>query len=46
MKAGLFAILLAAAAWAQAPTAWTPELSLQVRPVGDVVPSQIGRAHV
>jgi dipeptidyl aminopeptidase/acylaminoacyl peptidase len=42
MKAGLFAILLAAAAWAQAPTAWTPELSLQVRPVGDVVPSPDG----
>src|ERR1700733_9809531 len=42
MKAGLFAILLAAAAWAQAPTAWTPELSPQVRPVGDVVPSPDG----
>jgi len=42
MKAGLFAILLAAAAWAQAPAAWTPELSLEVRPVGDVVPSPDG----
>ncbi len=32
-------ILLAAAAYAQTPAAWTPEASMQVRPVGDVVPS-------
>jgi Tol biopolymer transport system component len=39
MKATLFAILLAMSAWAQAPAGWTPEFSLQVRSVGDVVPS-------
>ena len=43
MRARLFLILLAAAAWAQAPTAWTPEVSMQVRPVGDVVPSPDGK---
>ena len=43
MRAKLFLILLAAAAWAQAPTSWTPELSMQVRPVGDVVPSPDGK---
>jgi dipeptidyl aminopeptidase/acylaminoacyl peptidase len=43
MKTGLFLILAAAAAWAQAPAAWTPELSMQVRPVGDVVPSPDGK---
>jgi dipeptidyl aminopeptidase/acylaminoacyl peptidase len=43
----LFPILLAAAAWGQAPTAlptgWTPEISMQVQPVGDVVPSPDGK---
>jgi Tol biopolymer transport system component len=43
----LFPILLAAMAWGQAPTApptaWTPELSIQVQPVGDVVPSPDGK---
>lgn len=43
MKAWLFLIGLAAAAWGQAPTAWTPELSMQVRPVGDVLPSPDGK---
>jgi dipeptidyl aminopeptidase/acylaminoacyl peptidase len=48
MKAKLFAILLAAAAWGQTPTAtapigWTPELSMHVQPVGDVVPSPDGK---
>jgi dipeptidyl aminopeptidase/acylaminoacyl peptidase len=32
-------ILLAAAVYAQTPAAWTPEASMQVRPVGDVTPS-------
>ena len=41
-------ILLAAAAWAetptaQAPTGWTPQLSMQVQPVGEVVPSPDGK---
>ncbi len=43
MKATLFAILLASSAWAQAPTGWTPEFSMQVRSVGDVVPSPDGQ---
>ena len=48
MRARLFAILLAVAAWgqtpaAQAPTAWTPELSMQVQPVGEVTPSPDGK---
>jgi dipeptidyl aminopeptidase/acylaminoacyl peptidase len=43
MKRKLFLILAAAAAWGQAPTAWTPELSMQVRPVGDVTPSPDGQ---
>jgi len=43
MKATLFAILLAGSACAQAPTGWTPEFSMQVRTVGDVVPSPDGR---
>src|ERR1035438_114416 len=48
MKAKLFSILLAAAAWAQTPTAqpptaWTPEISMQVQPVADVVPSPDGK---
>ena len=46
MKSTLL-ILLAAAAWAQAPpappTAWTPEISMQVQPVADVVPSPDGK---
>jgi len=48
MKARLLCILLAATVWAAAPTAtaptaWTPELSMQVQPVGDVVPSPDGK---
>jgi dipeptidyl aminopeptidase/acylaminoacyl peptidase len=43
MKTALFALLLAATAWCQAPAAWTPEISMQVRPVADVVPSPDGR---
>ena len=42
MKTELLPVLLAAAAWCQqspAPPAWTPEISMQVRTVGDVVPS-------
>ena len=35
--------LLFSAAWAQAPTAWTPELTLQVQTIGEVVPSPDGR---
>jgi dipeptidyl aminopeptidase/acylaminoacyl peptidase len=42
MKAKLTLILLAAAAWAQAPASWTPELSMQVRTIGNVVPSPDG----
>lgn len=43
MNVKLSAILLAAAAWCQTPAAWTPELSMQVRPVGDVTPSPDGK---
>jgi dipeptidyl aminopeptidase/acylaminoacyl peptidase len=43
MKTVLFPFLLAAAALAQPPTAWTPEFSMQVRTVGDVVPSPDGQ---
>jgi len=43
MSVKLLPILLAAAAWAQAPNAWTPEISMQVQPVGDVVPSPDGK---
>ncbi len=46
MKTKFFAILLAVAAWAEAPappTAWTPEVSMQVQPVGDVTPSPDGK---
>jgi len=46
MRTSLFPILLAAAAWCQtptAPTAWTPEVSMQVQPIGDVVPSPDGK---
>jgi dipeptidyl aminopeptidase/acylaminoacyl peptidase len=43
MKVTLISIVLVAAAWAQAPAAWTPELSMQVQPVGDVVPSPDGK---
>jgi len=43
MKAKLLPILLAAVAWGQAPTAWTPEISMQVQPVGDVGPSPDGK---
>jgi dipeptidyl aminopeptidase/acylaminoacyl peptidase len=31
------------AGWAQTPTSWTPELSMQVKTVGNVVPSPDGR---
>ncbi|HXM43746.1 MAG TPA: S9 family peptidase [Bryobacteraceae bacterium] len=45
MPVKLFPILLvaAAAAWGQAPSGWTPEISMQVQPVGDVVPSPDGK---
>ena len=43
MKATLYTILLAAAAWAQAPKSWTPELSMEVKNIGDVVPSPDGQ---
>ena len=48
MKARLFPILLVAAACAQtpapqAPAAWTPEISMQVQPIGDVTPSPDGK---
>ncbi|HLK67486.1 MAG TPA: S9 family peptidase [Bryobacteraceae bacterium] len=33
---------LLAAAWAQAPVAWTPEFSLQFKTVGNVIPSPDG----
>ena len=39
----LLPLLLAVAACAQTPTAWTPELSMQVEPVGDVTPSPDGK---
>ena len=34
---------LACVLWAQAPTAWTPELTFQVQSVGEVTPSPDGR---
>jgi dipeptidyl aminopeptidase/acylaminoacyl peptidase len=43
MRATLLGIVLAAASWGQPPTAWTPELSMQVQPVGDVLPSPDGK---
>jgi len=48
MKLKLFPmLLLTTAGWGQtpaaAPTAWTPEISMQVQPVGDVVPSPDGK---
>ena len=52
MKARLFPLLLAVAAWGQAPApppaAWTPEISMRVQPVGesaDVPRWQAGRVH-
>ncbi|MFN7994249.1 MAG: S9 family peptidase [Bryobacteraceae bacterium] len=39
----LLVLAAAAAVWAQTPSAWTPEISMQVRPVGDVVPSPDGK---
>jgi dipeptidyl aminopeptidase/acylaminoacyl peptidase len=43
----LFPMLLAGVSWGQSPaaspTAWSPELSMQVQPVGDVVPSPDGK---
>jgi dipeptidyl aminopeptidase/acylaminoacyl peptidase len=35
-------LLLALAAFAQGPTGWTPQLSMQVKTVGDVMPSPDG----
>ena len=50
MKNLLLTIVLAAVAWSQGPatppTAWTPELSMQVRPVGEVTPSPDGKLVV
>jgi len=46
MKLKLLLILAAAAAWSAVPAAWTPELSMQVRPVADVTPSPDGRLVV
>ena len=43
IRRNLLPILLAVAAWGQTPTAWTPELSMQVQPVGDVIPSPDGK---
>ena len=34
---------LACALWAQAPTSWTPELTLQVQTIGEVTPSPDGQ---
>ena len=44
----LIALLLvfAGAGWAETPAAWTPELSMQVQSVGNVVPSPDGRLVV
>jgi dipeptidyl aminopeptidase/acylaminoacyl peptidase len=44
MKHGgwLFALAVAAA-WAQAPTAWTPELQMRVKTIGTAVPSPDGK---
>jgi dipeptidyl aminopeptidase/acylaminoacyl peptidase len=39
----VFFLLFLAAAFAGAPAGWTPEISMQVRPVGDVVPSPDGK---
>jgi dipeptidyl aminopeptidase/acylaminoacyl peptidase len=46
MRTALLGIVLAAAVWGQPPTAWTPELSMQVQPVGDVLPSPDGKLVV
>ena len=46
MKAGLIAALFAAAFSAQPPAGWTPEISIEVRPVADVTPSPDGRLAV
>jgi len=43
MKSKLLLLVLAAAAFGDAPAVWTPELSMQVRTIGDVVPSPDGR---
>ena len=43
MKRALLWLFLAGAVWAQTPNAWTPEISMQVRPVGDVTPSPDGK---
>ena len=43
MKSKLLLFAVATALWAQTPTAWTPELSMQVHPVADVVPSPDGQ---
>src|SRR5579872_2090484 len=41
MKRTLF-LLLTAAAIAQPPSGWTPELSMQVKSIGEVIPSPDG----
>jgi len=43
VKSKLLLFAVATALWAQTPTAWTPELSMQVHPVADVVPSPDGQ---
>jgi dipeptidyl aminopeptidase/acylaminoacyl peptidase len=43
MKLTLLPVFFACVACAQTPAAWTPEISMQVRPVGDVVPSPDGK---
>ncbi len=43
MKTRLFLLFFTVAAWAQSPNAWTPEVSMGVRPVGEVVPSPDGK---
>ena len=42
MKTAFLALALAATAFAQAPTAWTPEFSMQFKTVSAVVPSPDG----
>jgi dipeptidyl aminopeptidase/acylaminoacyl peptidase len=42
-NARFFLAVLVACAWAQTPTSWTPELSMQVQKVAEVVPAPGGR---
>jgi dipeptidyl aminopeptidase/acylaminoacyl peptidase len=46
MKTLVPALILAVSAWPQAPTAWTPEISTQVRRIGGTVPSPDGQSAV